>query len=520
MSSLSIFLSFDEVDFSSAQLLRQDLLNLGYHVWWERLLQPGEDKDLRIGQQLREASVVLWCISEKALANTRSRIYGQLRVAACYQKRKRPDTVLFVPVRFSDCQVPNFPFDSGSLEDHPSLDLFFPVDRPQQLQWLHTSLQSLSATIEELASSRAKGQPVRSIRHVATLLHISDLHIGTVDPETLEAQMEDFWAYSRTADSFLGHEYISLDLLDQLYAKLMDDETIPWLLPEQEIKIPVLMTGDLTCFGSEEQFTKGMSFLGQRLCFDDGRPCLGLEAKTWNSHAVPGDHDHWPGSYLIVGQPSSGLSRAYPECPFKLEAIPLSDTGFTLRFMGIDTNADISTIDRFLGRGGCCDQLDELAKMLDECAEKEVRILLLHHCRSYDQYVRGLASDSRKKLDEFIIEHNISVLLSGHLHEPHVQLQKVETEMGSVSILEGRCGTTTQMTTLPYEWRRRFGSRVRPPRVPYNTLLLHRLHADDDALYWETTTYLKTPESFKLFVGSDYASVKKELSDTMKVWPR
>lgn len=524
MSTLTIFLSYDDVNYAEAKQLHTELTDAQYGVWWDRSILPGQDKDLETYEALRRCNAVLWCLSKEALSKLESSIYSDIKQAISVSRRYRPGEIFLIPVRFSACEIPSFAIDAiQSLGNFQPVDLSPPQKRSQEILRLLAALQKKASSVKAAATAQAKKQPPPGSKHIATFMHVSDLHFGEINPETRDAQTKNHWGLTKAFDIFLGHEYASLELLDDYYAELIEQEPVPMLMPHDGVKIPVIMTGDLTCCGSDSQFESGTAFLGDLLCFENNsKRCLGLQSDTWCSFTVPGDHDHWPGNYGIIGGPPPSLKQALPCCPFVIPPITLPGTDYQIRFMGIDTNADIAPLGthRLLGRGAFKSQLAKLAKQLENPGKKEVRVLLLHHSRKHNRFVMGMQQESREALDDFIHTHGIVVLLSGHLHIPYVGRDEIIKKKHGVRVLEACCGTTTQISTLPYESYCRLSSRLQRPNGFPNSLLLHRLYILDEELYWETITYFKTPAAFKVYTEFAYLNQEPNLQEIMRVWPR
>src|SRR5262245_18664320 len=61
----------------------------------------------------------------------------------------------------------------------------------------------------------------------------------------------------------------------------------------------VLISGDLTSCGSEDQFLSIGNFLSRGY---NAQTMIheGLDIPTWSEQAIPGNHDHWGGRQLLV----------------------------------------------------------------------------------------------------------------------------------------------------------------------------------------------------------------------------
>lgn len=345
--------------------------------------------------------------------------------------------------------------------------------------------------------------------HLATFVHVSDLHFGHLDPVSLNAKAPGLWAKHSGFDGLLGHSINSLRKLELFFDQLRRTEDAR-----------LIVTGDLTTVGHPDQFTMASSFLGGILRFSRGRP-VGLMAHDWRDRGVPGNHDHWPGHAGIWGSPTSGLTTTFPHLPY-VNNPPLSlPSGHELRFMGIDTDADVNPYrrDRFLARGSFTTQLSSLAAMLSIPTANEIRVLCLHH----SQEQRGISLEmnalSRDALNDFIVDQNIAVLLCGHIHTPALIQSFTATHLGlgtSADFLEARCGTTTQTSTLPYTWRNILGRRPRRVNRRPNSLLVHRLVLEGAEIYWYTEYYEEKARGFAVPTSVPTSIL---VNDRVRVWP-
>ncbi|MGA2000168.1 MAG: metallophosphoesterase [Terriglobales bacterium] len=320
-----------------------------------------------------------------------------------------------------------------------------------------------------------------------TYVHISDLHIGSIDPETRDARASRLWAKWEHFDGLLGHSYRSLVRLEAFFDRLRNAEDAM-----------LIVSGDLTTVGNPDEFATADAYLGDLLRPPKGM-YLGLKYRKWREHRVPGNHDHWPGAPVILGPPTSDFPTRFSGIPD--EQILTTAGRNIVRFLRVDTDSDVSPYGakRVLARGSFVPQLKQLASRLKVPNENEVRILVLHH--SYSASGPTLAMDSRSKaaLHDFIVEHDIAVLLCGHIHQPpFVQALKAVHLKQTATFLEARCGTTTQVSTLPYEWTTLTGSRPQRPEHWPNTLLVHRLYKDGNRLWWETEVHAERPTGFSL----------------------
>lgn len=326
-----------------------------------------------------------------------------------------------------------------------------------------------------------KGMPGRRL---ATFVHVSDTHIGDLDPRTGDAALGPDvlfrWKKDRHFYGFLGHTHVALAQLADFYRRLRDAEDAR-----------LIHTGDLTRWGGAAQFALAKKFFEKRLPTPAGD--VGLDDPRALELAIPGNHDHWPGTGWVFGRASSALRRMFRPLPLPPKRIALPG-GRCLVFAGIDTDADVWpwSPSRALARGAFLSQLRSLARLLKPREPHEIRVLLLHHSPAHRKAGLGMQRRSRRALDAFVARHGFRVMLTGHIHVPGGRIRR----MPHGDLLEARAGATLLRDFLPREWLEEGGGPTRP--LPQNALLVHRLiEAEDGSVEWRTALHLRTPGGFE-----------------------
>jgi predicted MPP superfamily phosphohydrolase len=329
---------------------------------------------------------------------------------------------------------------------------------------------------------------------LATFIQISDLHFGDID---LNSQNKDAVLSALTSalasntgpiwDGLLGHCHHSLVRLEQIHAKLRQQENAV-----------LIVTGDLTAYGAETQFDTAAEFLGGLLMPPKVASPIGLRQKEWRTNSIPGNHDHWSGKPIIFGGPTPGLAKYFPVLPAIIRhQLP---SGQFITFLRLDSDADVNPYwsNRFLARGCFTTQLHALASKLPIAQKMEIRVLLVHHSYTASGAALAMTPLSKAALNDFIIDHAISVLLCGHIHQPPFAVALTATHLQqSRAFMEARSGTTTQISTLPLYWRTVFQNRPLRPRHWPNSLLIHRLFLEEDgSIEWEVETRLENSLEF------------------------
>ena len=265
--------------------------------------------------------------------------------------------------------------------------------------------------------------------------------------------------------------------------------------------VPVV-TGDLTALGSDRQLAEARAMLSAEWALG-GVDGLGLpfEESDWRPHTVAGNHDHWSGLPFPVQVPSplatkGGMRRTFFHTPrAQPDAFSLG-YGWSVRFLRIDTDAEVGFRDRIDARGGCSGQVEELIDELGAIGDdpREVRVLLLHVPFSLglsaprEQLV--LDDSTRQALEALGRSRRVRVFLTGHLHTPTVSALPGSFAAGA---FQARAGSCTQ-SLLPAE--------PGASHPPVNTFMVHDLRAGPSSLVWKTTVYWYARGTFVPVAGT------------------
>jgi Calcineurin-like phosphoesterase len=360
-----------------------------------------------------------------------------------------------------------------------------------------------------------------------TLLHISDLHfgdkLGGQGVDQLSAALPLLIRFPRF-DGLLGHHYKALSALHDFYKQLWNRAPTS----------PVVVTGDITANGAVTQFDLAHLYLGDETPGADFE--LGLGLAQWPSTSISGNHDQWPGSNVIFGRHTAGLKKYFKQ-PFPIVAPPLEiRRGLALRFLFIDTDAGVSPFghNRFLARGEFVSQLVTLREQIPAVARGEIRVLVMHHSlmpappqspsatvtpqrRIAFPRAMEITSGTRKVLDHFLVDYGIKIIMCGHLHVPRLTKYHASNGTEATTVLEARCGTTTQRDEYPYELVQKMSAER---RLPPNTLILHRVIERSRSLLWRSEIFWRNRSG--RFVGTseyDSPSLPKKLVAEIELLP-
>ncbi|MBP8807703.1 MAG: metallophosphoesterase [Kofleriaceae bacterium] len=351
------------------------------------------------------------------------------------------------------------------------------------------------------------------MRTLATLFHISDLHIGDVDwagalraDERLEPRYEDWWRHWSLFDGYFGHDHRALTHVVDALIELQRSAVNPI----------VVFTGDLTACGRASQFLMGATFLGSQVVLEQHN-LLGLKQPSALVRSVPGNHDCWPGSGRILGPRSLAIESLFGACP-RVQRVPL-DGGRALVLIQLDTEANVEPwgLNRLAARGEFHGQLTRAAGLLTGDPAREVRVLVLHHTRLTNAWFsERICARTAEELAAFIADYHVDVLLTGHVHEPLVGARPVDGQRRAS--LEFCAGTTAQRPEPPHRWR--LSKRRHARRSRHNTLLVHRVsEADDGSLHWSADIQARVDDGFASIAAAGHGDRFKKLRSALAELP-
>jgi hypothetical protein len=125
-----VFLSYVREDAAQVDRLQGLLEANGITVWRDTSdLWPGQDWKIEIRRAIQEGAAFIACFSEHTERRPTSYQNEELAVAVDEMRRRPPGTVWLLPVRFADCQLPQFDLGAGrTLDSIQRVDLFDGAD--------------------------------------------------------------------------------------------------------------------------------------------------------------------------------------------------------------------------------------------------------------------------------------------------------------------------------------------------------------------------------------------------------
>lgn len=322
-----------------------------------------------------------------------------------------------------------------------------------------------------------------------TLMHISDLHFGEIDPSTGDATVSPvvrrLLANTTLFDGVAGHHARGLQHLEQFWR----------ILRTREPNAEIVVSGDITSCGGSQELGNADAFLSGTLNMPFGP--LGLRFPGWVRRRIPGNHDHWPGRPVILGQPNASVASSL------LSGYPYIRTigrgsGRPIHLIAVNSDSDVRPrgMQRLLAIGSFQTQLVKATAALAKLTEPGIRVLVIHHSWNRTKGPLSMAAASRGALQQFLDQESISIILTGHMHTPLIK-RFAAGASGSAKwpVWECRCGTTTQIDKISYAAKSVLGKF--PLRSwPANSLLIHRISEDSAGTHWNVETFVRGRSGF------------------------
>jgi predicted phosphodiesterase len=316
------------------------------------------------------------------------------------------------------------------------------------------------------------------------LMHLSDLHIedhpiaiGSTSPRSL-GRAPYPWPSKRGHDERVAND---LSIFFQQLSKSHEN-------------IKILVSGDLTRVGGGLDFGCCHRFL--HASWNIKKPIIkaGLKSNCNILYTVPGNHDFWN---TIILNPYLNRQILPPNfwglpwiAKFRLN-------GLEIHLLGIDSCSGLSSLSfhQLIAFGAIHDDQLSVGVELFEDALKDsghdnidviVRVVMIHHS------IKRLEKSSRKKFISWLINNDVSIVLTGHDHNPHIPGNKQSPPY------ELCCGTTLQAGT----------STKLPAKVP-NHFFMHSIKNDGTSssqVHWHTKEWWHNGVNWKGNVNPVWAA--------------
>lgn len=139
-----VFLSYCHDNVVAVGRLRDALITEGEVVWWDEDILPGRNWKQEIRRAMKKSYAVVLCLSKELVDRVESGVYPEILDAVAAFRQQAPGSIFLIPVRLSNCRIPDIEIDdTRTIEDLEYVDLFPASKRKDGLKRL---LQALRAT--------------------------------------------------------------------------------------------------------------------------------------------------------------------------------------------------------------------------------------------------------------------------------------------------------------------------------------------------------------------------------------
>lgn len=138
-----VFLSYCHDNASEVTQLRDELTAAGEAVWWDKDILPGKDWKQEIRRAMKNSYAVVLCLSKELAVRIESGVFPEVSDAITVYRKQAPGGIFLIPIRLSDCEIPDIEIDdTRTLDRLQSTDLFPVSKRVAGLQKLLVALKA------------------------------------------------------------------------------------------------------------------------------------------------------------------------------------------------------------------------------------------------------------------------------------------------------------------------------------------------------------------------------------------
>lgn len=137
MGKKHVFISYCHENTVDVGQIRDYLIAAGENVWWDQDIKGGQDWRFEIRKAMKDAYAIVLCLSVESASRITSGIYPEAADAIAAYREYAPGSIFLIPVRLSECSVPQIEIDgTRTLDRLQYIDLFPSALRPIGLEKL------------------------------------------------------------------------------------------------------------------------------------------------------------------------------------------------------------------------------------------------------------------------------------------------------------------------------------------------------------------------------------------------
>ena len=111
MAKKHLLISYCRDDKAEVARLRDELIAAKEVVWWDGEIIGGQDWKQQIRRAMKESYAVVLCLSKQLADRGQSGVYPEVADAIAIYRQQRPGNIFLVPVRLSECGIPDIEID-------------------------------------------------------------------------------------------------------------------------------------------------------------------------------------------------------------------------------------------------------------------------------------------------------------------------------------------------------------------------------------------------------------------------
>ncbi len=203
-----VFLSYCHDNTAEVQRLHDDLIAEGESVWWDKDILPGENLEAAIRRAMKESYAVVLCLSKETAARTTTGIYPEARDAIEAYREYAPGSIFLIPVRLSECEIPDFEIDATTYLDGLKYEDLYPGSK--RAAGLARLLQAIQASPHHPAAGPSRktaagaADPASANGVGLSPSAVAIAHLPVVPEHFLGRDAELSWLDARWAETETG----------------------------------------------------------------------------------------------------------------------------------------------------------------------------------------------------------------------------------------------------------------------------------------------------------------------------
>lgn len=143
MAKKHAFISYCRDNKADIARLHDELIAAGEPVWWDGEILGGQDWKQQIRRAMKDSYAVVLCLSTELSDRLQSGVYPEVADAITFYRQQAPGNTFLVPVRLSDCAIPDIEIDdTRTLDRLQCIDLFPAANRAAGVEALLKALRA------------------------------------------------------------------------------------------------------------------------------------------------------------------------------------------------------------------------------------------------------------------------------------------------------------------------------------------------------------------------------------------